>query len=207
MVSTLLSDSDAQAIEEAVGRIEGRTSAELVVAVVPRSDDYWRVRVLLSAAWALAAGLVFLWLEPWRDPALALAVQVVVGFAAFVVSGARPLLRLLISRKAAELAAQARAYQLFAERGLHGTRGRTALLIFVSELEHRVVLLGDHSIDQALGRAGWQGYVDALVARIRAGQAREGILDLLAQLEPQLAAVAPRGEGDVNELPDAPLRL
>jgi uncharacterized membrane protein len=69
------------------------------------------------------------------------------------------------------------------------------------------VVVGDHSIDQALGRAGWERYVGELTARIRAGQTRDGILDLLAQLEPQLVAVAPRSEGDVNELPDAPLRL
>lgn len=207
MVSTLLSDDDSKAIEDAVRRIEGQTSAELVVAVVPRSDDYWQGRVLLSVAWALAAGLVFLLLEPWRDPALALLVEVVVGALAFIVSGFQPVLRLLVSRKAAQLAAQARAFQLFAEHGLHGTRGRSALLVFVSELEHRVVLLGDHSIDEVLGRDGWQRYVDGLVARIRAGQARDGILDLLAQLEPRLAAVAPRSADDVNELPDAPLRL
>jgi putative membrane protein len=207
MVTSLLTDADARAIEAAVARIEGESSAEIVVAVVPRSADYWQGRVLLAVAWAVAAGLVFLLVQPWRDPALSVLVEVLVGALAFAISGFQPVLRLLVSSKAAALAAQARAFQLFAERGLHGTRGRTAVLVFVSELEHRVVLLGDHSIDSALGRAGWQGYVDALVARIRAGQARDGILELLAQLEPQLIAVAPRSADDVNELPDAPLRL
>lgn len=207
MVTQLLTDADARAIEAAVARIESESAAEVVVAVVPRSHDYWKGRVLLAAAWAVAAGLVFLLVEPWRDPALALLVEVVVGALAFAVSGLQPVLRLLVPSKAAAQAVQARAFQLFAERGLHGTRARTALLVFVSELEHRVVLLGDHSIDSMLGVEGWKRHVDALVARIRAGQARDGILELLGALEPQLVAVAPRTADDVNELPDAVVRL
>lgn len=207
MVSTLLSESDARLVEAAVARVEQHTAAELVVAVVPRSHDYWQGRVLLAVAWALAAGLVFLWLEPWREPALAILVQAAVGALAFVVSGFRPVLRLLVPGNAAVQAAQARAFQLFAERGLHGTRGRTALLIFVSELERRVIMLGDHSIDAALGQLGWQRYVEQLVVRIRSGQACAGLVELLEQLQPQLAAVAPRAADDVNELPDAPVRL
>jgi putative membrane protein len=206
MVRSLLSDADARAVEAAVTRVESTTAAELVVAVVPRSHDYWQGRVVLAVAWALAAALAGFYGLPFHDPSIALLLEVVVGVAGFVLAGWPPLLRLLISEGVAQQAAQARAYRLFAERGLHGTRGRTALLVFVSELEHRVVLLGDRSIDALLGQAGWDGYVAGLVRRIRAGQAREGLLELLDQLEPQLAAVAPRAEDDVNELPDAVLR-
>jgi putative membrane protein len=207
MVTALLSEHDARAVEAAVARVESESSAEVVVAVVARSADYWQGRVVLAATWALAAGLAFLLLVPWAEPVLGLAVQLVIGAAAFLLSGWPPVLRLLIPAKAAAAAAQARAFQLFAERGLDRTRRRTALLVFVSELEHRVVLLGDHAIDAALGQAGWEHYVEQLIARIRSGQAREGLLELLQQLGPQLAEVAPPRADDVNELPDAPLHL
>jgi putative membrane protein len=206
MVSKLLSDADALAIEAAVARAESKSAAELVVAVVPRSDDYWQGRVALAVAWALAAGLAFLLFAPWHEPMLAILIQLLVGLAAFAISGSRPLLRLLIPARAAQQAAQARAYQLFAERGLHRTRARTALLIFISELEHRVVLLGDQTLDAALGQDGWNSYVQLLIERIRGGRARDGILEVIEKLEPQLTFVAPPTEGDINELPDAPLR-
>jgi putative membrane protein len=206
MVSKLLSDSDAREIEAAVARAETQSAAELVVAVVPRSHDYWQARVVLAVAWGLAAGLAFLLFAPLHEPLLAIPIQLLLGLAAYAVSGSRPLFRLLISDRAAQRAAQARAFQLFAERGLHNTRARTALLIFVSELEHRVVLLGDQTIDAALGQGGWDRYVELLVERIRNGRARDGILEVIAQLEPQLAFVAPRTANDSNELPDAPLR-
>lgn len=206
MVSSLLSDADAREVEAAVGRIEARCSAEVVVAVVPRSADYWQARVALAVAWALAAGFGFLHLAPWHEPALALLLELFVGAAVFAFSGWSPLLRRLVSSAATERAAQARAFQLFAERGLHATRGRTALLLFVSELEHRVILLGDHTIHSQLGQGGWDEYVALLVGRIREGQAKSGLLAVLERLEPQLIAVAPPLADDVNELPDAVLR-
>lgn len=206
MVSSILSEADAREVEAAVARVERESAAEVVVAVVPASNDYWQGRVLLAVAWAVAAGLAFLQLEPWREPAFALAVELLIGAVAFALSGLPPLRRFLISGAVAERAVRARAFQLFAERGLYGTRGRTALLIFVSELERRVVLLGDHGIDSELGQPGWDQQVAVLLGHIRAGRAKQGLLEVLEQLRPKLAAAAPRRADDVNELPDAVLR-
>ena len=69
-----------------------------------------------------------------------------------------------------------------------------------------LVLLGDQTLDTALGHSGWTRYVELLIERIRSGRARDGILEIIEQLEPQLAFIAPRTEGDINELPDAPIR-
>jgi len=206
MVSSLLSDVDAREVEAGIARVEATSAAEVVVAVLPQSKAYWQGRVSVAVAWALAAGFAFLHFEPWREPALALVVQVLVGAGTFWLFGWPPLGRLLVSEAAATQAVRARAFQLFAERGLHGTRGRTALLIFVSELEHRVVLLGDHSIDAELGQSGWDEQVQHLVRRIRENQLKQGLLEVLQQLAPRLAAVAPRAANDVNELPDAVVR-
>jgi putative membrane protein len=206
MVTSILSEADAREVEAAIGRVEAQTSAEVVVAVVPQSAEYWRGRVLLAAAWAVAAGFAFLWFEPWAEPALALLVEVVVGLLAYALAGSPGLGRALISRRAAERAVQARALQLFAERGLHGTRGRTALLIFVSELEHRVVLLGDRSLNDELGQQGWDAQVELLLGHIKAGHARQGLLEVLEQLAPRLAKLSPRLDDDQNELPDTVLR-
>jgi putative membrane protein len=206
MVTSLLSEADARDVEAAVTQVESQTAAEVVVAVVPQSADYWQGRVLLAVAWALGSGFAFLSLEPWREPALALLLELVVGAAVFALSRKLGLVRFLISGGAVERAVNARAFQLFAERGLHGTRGRTALLVFVSELERRVVLLGDRSLHDEVGHHGWDEYVALLLEHIRAGEARVGLLKVLERLAPRLASAAPRAEDDVNELPDAVLR-
>jgi putative membrane protein len=206
MVKSLLSESDAREVEAAVGRVESQTAAEVVVAVVPQSAVYWQGRVLLSATWALAAGFAFLHFEPWQKPELALLCQIVGGGLAFALSGIGWVQRRLISPAAASRAVHARAFQLFAERGLQGTRDRTGLLIFVSELERRVVLLGDRTLNTELGQRGWDEHVALLVQHLRGGQARVGLLAVLERLAPQLTALAPRASDDENELPDTVLR-
>lgn len=206
MVRSLLSEADARDVEAAVARVEAQSAAEVVVAVLPQSQEYWQVRVLASLAWALAAGFAFLHFEPWLNPALSLVVELLVGAASYALLGLPTLKRLLLSGDAVTRAVRSRAHQLFAERALHGTSGRTALLIFVSELEHRVVLLGDHSIHSELGQSGWDEQVALLVRYIRERKLRDGLLAALEQLAPHLARVAPRAADDVNELPDAVLR-
>jgi len=69
-----------------------------------------------------------------------------------------------------------------------------------------VVLLGDHSIDAELGQSGWDEQVQHLLRRIRAQQLKQGLLEVLEQLAPRLATVAPRAADDENELPDAVVR-
>jgi len=206
MVTSLLSDADAREVEAAVTRVEGGTAAELVVAVVPRSGDYWRGRVLVSLFWAMAAAFCVLEFLPGWSPALALLIELAAGVSSFLVLGWLPLQRFLVSPREAQQAAHARAFQLFAERGLYGTKGRTALLIFVSELERRVVLLGDATIHAQLGQAGWTEEVQRIITRVREGRLKDGLLEVIADLEPRLAAAAPREADDTNELPDAVIR-
>ena len=206
MVSSLLSEADAREVEAAVAQVEAKTAAEIVVAVVPRSRDYWQGRVLVAVGWALAAGFGFLYLEPWQKPEFALLLELAIGLLVFSLSGIASVHRRLVSPRAAEQATHDRAFQLFAERGLHATRGRTGLLIFISELERRVVLLGDSGLHAELGQQGWDEHVKLLLEQIRRGQTRAGILRVLEQLTPQLAALAPREKDDQNELSDSVLR-
>jgi putative membrane protein len=206
MVTSLLSAADARDVEAAIARVEQRTAAELVVAVLPRSADYWRGHVLASLAWALAAALTTLRLCPDKTPFFALLAELLVGGLTFAALGWAPLRRLFVSPAAAERAAHARAFQLFAERGLYGTQARTALLIFVSELERRVVLLGDATIHAELGQTGWQREVARLVTRISQRRLRDGLLEVIAELEPRLAAAAPPAATNPNELPNSVIR-
>jgi uncharacterized membrane protein len=67
-------------------------------------------------------------------------------------------------------------------------------------------LLGDHVVHERLGQQGWEEYVQVLVSHFRQGRAKAGLLEVIARLEPQLIAVAPREQDDVNELSNAVLR-
>lgn len=198
----LLEASECQRIESAIGELEKRTQAEVVVAVVGRSTHTTVQRALVAFTFALVAGLAWLEALPLLDARYALCVELVTGFAAFALFGLRPLERWLVSRAAARRHVEQHAFALFARHGLYRTRSQTGVLLLVSELERQVVILGDKAIDARLGQAGWQAHIDHLVAAIRRGDALTGILEVLERLGAVLAELSPAGEQNDDELPN-----
>ncbi|HEX5099926.1 MAG TPA: TPM domain-containing protein [Polyangiaceae bacterium] len=198
----LLTESECKRIESAIGELEKRTEAEVVVAVVRRSTQTTLERALVAFAVALVAGLAWLEALPRLDARYVLVVELAVGFAAFAFFGLRALERLLVSRSAARRQVEQHASALFARHGLYRTRSQTGVLLLVSELERQVVILGDKAIDARLGQTGWQAHIDHLVAAIRRGVAAQGILEVLERLGAVLAEVAPAEEQNDDELPN-----
>jgi putative membrane protein len=199
---SLFSETDRRRIEEAVRALEKESATELVVAIVPRSADYWEPRIGLAIAWSLAAAIAVLRLRPELDPLWAVLLQIPMGLLTFLLFGLGPLARLLVPKSASRDAVERRAFELFAARGLHTTRDRTGMLILVSELEHRVVILGDRAIHERVGSAGWQAHVDHVIAAIQRGDAATGLLEVMERLGRAHAELLPVGQGDENEIPD-----
>ena len=203
---SLLSEADCAKIEDAVRALETKSATELVVAVVPKSADYWQARVVVAIAWSLAAAHAMLQFRPDIAPFVAVLLQVPIGVATFVLFGRGALARLLIPRGAAAASAERRALELFAARCLTRTRDRTGMLILISELERRVVILGDRGIHERVGDAGWREHVDHVVDAIHRGEAARGILDVIERLGALHAELVPVRVGDTNELPDSVVR-
>lgn len=206
MVKSLLDAEDAKRVEQRVAEVERQTASEIVVGVVPRSAEYWQWRVIASGGWALATALAAaLWL-PWLDPILIIVLEPLLAVLLFVFLGIPAIRRRMIPPDAAELAVRTRAFALFSERGVHRTRDRTGLLIFISELEHKVVILGDIGLHERVGEQGWAEHVQYLVERIRQGRARDGLLETIDRFAGILAERVPRRADDTNELPDSIVR-
>jgi putative membrane protein len=201
----LLDASQKQRIEAAIGELEQRTAAEVVVAVVPSSGRPWLTRSFVAFAVGLLAALLFLDFAPELDPRFGLCVELVVTFAVFALLGWRSLERLLIAPALARREVEEHAFALFTRRGLHRTRGRTGVLILLSELERRAVILGDEGIHARLGDEGWKSHVDRIVAAIRGGRAAAGLVEVLGELAAVLAEIAPPEAQNDNELPNAVL--
>ena len=199
----VLKPEDLEQLHAAIGAAEKRTVGEILPVVVERSDDHpaahWR--------WALIAMLLgsalLVTVLPWDHPALLLACQVGLGLVGYGASVSLPdLQRLLVTERRAEEMAQEQAFQEFYAHNLQETDARTGVLIFVSLFERRVIVLADEGIDRKVGEAQWKSTDEAILAGIRAGSLRDGLLAGIEQAADVLAEHFPWEDGDRNEIPD-----
>jgi putative membrane protein len=197
-----LDDTARQAFARAIAEIERASAVEVVVAVRRRSAAYLHANLVVGAAAALAGLAVMLFAEH------VFALSSIL-FDPFVVGGlAGAAVELLPGVKRACTPAELRqrevaraARSTFLERGVHNTRDRSGILVYISWLERVVILVTDSGLDRrfpATARIAAEEMLTAAMASGGAAMARE-----LEKLALALGSAMPRREDDVNELPDA----
>jgi len=210
-VARFFSGSDLEAIRQAVGEAERRTSGEIVPFVVGASDDYpeasWRAASLGALLAALAAALVHElgglwggWFAVW------VAVPPLVGAAAGYLAATvlPPVRRALLGAATLDHSVRRRAEQAFLNEEVFTTRDRTGILIFLSLFERRVLVLADSGISSVVAQEEWDSIVAGIVAGIRSGNPAGSLIDAIASCGELLAqrGVMIRPD-DSDELSDA----
>jgi putative membrane protein len=201
MAKPFLSDEAKRAFTEAVRDVEAVTSAELMVAVRARSGSYLHADLIAGILTGLAA-LAFLLFSHWSfalvwfvvDPVLA---GLLGGFAA----SRLPKVRRALTRPAArrrQVEAAARA--LFVEKRVHGTAGRTGMLLYVSVLERDMALVLDVGLEALAATESWKGAVAGLEAAVRRKEDGVQVAERLRTLAALLGPALPRAADDVDEL-------
>jgi len=198
-VEQLFDSAALDLVERAVQEAERRTSGEIVPAIVDQSHDYAGVRAAAAALFAFATGAAVL--AAPLDPVLWLPPLQLAAFAGgWLLSGRRALLRRLIPARVCTEAVARAARLAFLEHGLVETRERTGILIYISLLEHRVLVLADRGIDPLVEDGTWDGVVDRVLDGIRSGRAEEGLCAAIRLCGDLLAARFPRRDDDRDEL-------
>jgi len=199
----VLSDADQEAVHEALRAAERRTVGEIVPVVVERSDPHPAAHWIGALA-ALVVGSALLAPHlPWDRPALFFGVQIALATIGWAAVRTLPDLKHVFLRdQRATAVAEEQALQEFFGNGLHQTEGRTGVLLFVSLLEHRVVVLADAGIDSVVTPEVWRETDAAILGGLRRGSLRDGLVAGIERAGDVLAEHFPWAEGDRNELPD-----
>ena len=201
MAKPFLTDEAKRALTDAVRDVEAVTSAELVVAVRARSGSYlhadltagilaglFTLAVLLFSRWEF--GLVWFVIDP-------LLAGLLVGW---ISSWAPGLRRALTSpsdrRRQVETAARA----LFVEKRVHGTAGRTGMLLYVSLLEREAVIVPDVGLETLAVTESWKETVAAIEAAVHQREDGVQVARRVQALGPLLAPSLPCAADDVDEL-------
>lgn len=202
-----LKDTDLKEIEAAVHEAEKRTSAEIVPMIVRTSSNYHQVPItlmLLGSAFFLLLYEV-LRLEAHWDGFYTSVIFVAVSFFSvfFILPRVAqiPWVKMVFTVRAEETEQAFKRAQIeFYENQLTHTQDKVGVLIFISLLEHSVIVLGDKAIAEKLPKETWQQVVDQILGDIKQKNMSEGIKKAVATMSDLLAGPFPIKSNDVNEL-------
>jgi putative membrane protein len=202
----VLGNDGAERIEIAIAEAESRTSGEIVPILVRRSSTVGHVSLVGFTLLLLCVLIIDLpatltelggphWV--WLGGCWLLAAGLALGLRRFDVVQ-RWLTPRLDQMQQVDLRAQIEFY----EHEVSQTRDRTGILLFVSLMEHRAVVLADHSIAEKLDAKIWQELVDLMIQGVKRGDLAAGMAQAIERCGQILSSHFPIAENDTNELRD-----
>jgi uncharacterized membrane protein len=94
------------------------------------------------------------------------------------------------------------AQRKFHRLGMHKTRERNAVLIFVAPRVHKFAVVGDHRIHEKCGEEFWQHVVKRMRTHFQNEKFSDALIEAIKELGSALATHFPQTVRNTNELPD-----
>ena len=202
--------SATQLIADAVREAERGTSGEIVPFVIEQSDDYeesiWLGALVGAGLALLTITVIDIAVDPWGLLRLYEFALIVAGASAIggLIAALSPRVRVMLAGSAAvEERTRQAAQAAFIAEEVFSTRDRTGILIFLSMLEHRVIVLGDTGINSRVTQSEWDGVVRTIITGMHAGRPVDALVDAIRQCGEILCnAGCTIADDDIDELPN-----
>ena len=208
-MSQILSDQERSHLDQRIAEVEKRTGAQIVLAVIERSDCYaelpWKAFALaVSVASLFVFFLHVLWPE-WSTQTtvlLALVMTLAAGAVCALMAVYLPwFARIFLADHRREMEVRQYAESLFLSRQLFSTSKRSGILLLVSLFERQVIVLPDTGIGKRLNREVVQEIISLMTPSLASGFVARALNEGLERLE-QVLAVTATGIPGENELPE-----
>lgn len=197
-----LKAAEKQALVARIREIESQTSGELVTVIAQSSDNYLYIPTLWAALLALLLpGLVSLLALPLESD-LVYLLQVSLFLLLAITFRWQPLRRRIVPRATQHQRASRHAHELFFIEGLHLTKERTGVMIFVSLAERYVEIIADRGISDKVDPAVWRDIVETFIKDVRRNDIAQGYMTAIDRCGTLLQEQFPGQADDHNELPD-----
>jgi putative membrane protein len=200
---TFLTQAEQDALVECVKKAESTTSGEIVPVIATMSYDYPRAgligSIILGALAAVALTLALGREDMWVFLALFLALF----FCFSRLFDAFPALKrpFVSKREMREEVAEA-AFTAFHAHGLHDTRDKTGIILYVSVFERSVQVLADKGINELVNPLAWEEVVAMVTEGIRAGKPGQALCKGVTRCGEMLTERFPIKSDDTDELPN-----
>ena len=110
-------------------------------------------------------------------------------------------IRVYVARGAVPEALRA-AQKHFGQLGMHKTKERNGVLIFVAPKSQTFAIWGDAGVHEKCGEGFWKVLSEEMTGHLKRGEFTEAITHAIGKAGGLLAEHFPRRPGDKNELPD-----
>lgn len=202
-----VSAAEHKEISSRIRERETATSGEIFAVIAGRSSDYFFVAGFFAGLWAIALGCaIALAVKFWRLDVSILTVVLgqLAGYVSLLLAFHWfPGLRMgVVPRPIAWRRASDNAQRQFLAHGVHQTKGRTGVLLFVSLAERYAEVVADSEVDAVVDQSVWNETVELLVDSAAEDRLAEGFLKAIDLAGGVLAKHFPPGPDTGNELDD-----
>ena len=203
----VLSDPEKAQLDALVAHTEKSTGAQIVLALVERSDSYaelpWKAFAFGASLFGFLYLILCLFIFHWsHSPLFAIALVLAGGAAPALLTVVMPAFaRFFLPEHRSETEVEQYAHSFFLEHGIFATRQRKGILILISLFERRIIILPDPGMAPRLSPQKLPVLIDEMIPSLgeykifRAFKA--GLSGLNRILDPDTAST-----GDDNELPN-----
>lgn len=209
MKKYLFTEEEKKNVATAVQELEKESCGEIVPFFARRSDEYsevsWQLACLLGL---LGLGTTVLMSYSWKLPsisyfelALGILFLMVIGY---VLPECFPLIkRAMASPKKQSEMVFLRAKEAFVNEKVYNTKEHVGILIYISRLEHMVVVLGDEAINQKVRQQDWEEVIALTVSGLKHKKIGDGLVNAINHCKMLLLEHGfTRKDSDTNELSD-----
>lgn len=202
----VLLEQDRDRLNKRIREAEGHTGAQIVLAVINRSDSYAEIPWKAFALGVSLACLAVFSLNEFHAMIL-VAVTVILaagGVCALLTVFVPDFARIFLVSHRAETEVRQYAQSLFLKREIFSTKNRRGVLLLVSLFERQVVVLPDKGLGERLTSDAINEIIAPMRPHLMQGQIMEALEASLAQMTQLLEPTAPTGHEtmDDNELSD-----
>jgi putative membrane protein len=206
----ILSDNERSRLDQLIADAEKGTNAQIVLAVIKRSDDYAELPWKAFAMSASVAGLfvvildfiLYYWVS-YTTVFIDVIIMLSTGALFALVTIFIPrFARIFLSANRAEVEVKQYAESLFLNRELFATSKRTGILLLVSLFERQVILLPDKGLSSRLTTDAMQDIIACMTQPLAHNDLNRALESGLEKLSKALE-LPTQGTGNIeNELSD-----
>ncbi|WP_424962596.1 TPM domain-containing protein [Ekhidna sp.] len=196
-------------VKEAVEALEKESCGEIVPFFTRKSDDYSEVSWHLSAILGIGGLAIIAMLSyTWMLPAISYLEAFIVILALMIIGYFLPIIfpiltRVFVSEERAMEMISLRAKEAFLNEKVYDTQERVGILIYISRLEHVVLVIGDEGINAKVKKEDWEQVVSFITDGLKRKQIGDGLVDGINHCKELLLSHGfVRKDTDTNELSD-----